>query len=96
MLLTDVVGLVGDGCRVFVGPEDVAVEEPRGLRERIAVDGGFFYEAEDVAVGLIAADADAFLEEAVVGFGNLMPAVAVEGQTYEELVGGDTCVDDRR
>ena len=85
------VGFGADGGGVFVGPEGVAVEEPGGLRGGVAVDGGAGGEGLDVAVGAVAVDGSALLEEAVGGGGDLAPAVAVEGDADEELRCEDAC-----
>src|ERR1700722_3769295 len=81
-----VASFVADGERVVVGPEDVTVEEPGGLRVGIAVDGGGGDDRGDVDVGAIAVDGGALLGETIVVFGDLVEAVAVKRNSHEEFL----------
>src|SRR5262249_44636584 len=74
-----------DGDWVVVGPEGVTVEEPRRLRDLVAVDRGVADDAVDEAIGTISADALPLLEEAVGLLRNLAPAVGVEGNSHQQL-----------
>ncbi len=51
LLLDGVSSFAADGEGIFVGPEDVAVEEPGRLGFGVAVEGGLLDESGDEAVG---------------------------------------------
>ena len=88
-LIARIADLVANRDRIFVGPEGLAVKEPRRLGALIAKDRARQGQRADVVVGPVAMHGMPDLEEAVVRARNRGPAVAIKGQAHEKLAGGN-------
>src|ERR1035437_1264969 len=85
VLVPGVADFVANRDAVFIGPESLAVKQPRCLRERVTIHGEGCGERTDVAIWSVAAHGAAGLEEAVACVRDSSPTVSIKGKSHEQF-----------
>src|ERR1017187_1195751 len=85
VLTTGVTDFVANRDAVFIGPESLAVKQPRCLRARVTIRGEGCGERTDVVIWPVATDSAAGLKEAVACVRNSGPTVPIKGKSHEQF-----------